>query len=154
MKLRDSIDIRAEPDAVWPFVAIPQRMALWNRHVVAVDRSSEQPVQMGERFRMTFKMSGPERQSDVEVVQCQPPLLVAYRHRFTAKARERSALESYELIPLDEKTRLRQTIDLGDAGIPWFFGPLIWWVHRFGRSMGEPFLEGLKRLVEEGRIPS
>jgi hypothetical protein len=154
MKLSDSIDIDADPDSIWPFLAIPQRMALWNSHVIAVERSGEQPVQMGERFTMTYKLSGPPRQSEVEVVQCQPPLLVAYQHRFMVKTRERSALESYELRVRNGTTRLRQTLDLGDVGIPWIFRPLIWWIHHFGRTVGESFLEELKRLVQNERIPS
>lgn len=150
MKLRESIDIAAEPIAVWPLVSDPVRMAEWNPKIVAVDRASNQPVRVGERYSMIYTMSGREQTSDVEVVAAQPPVTVTFRNYATPATRPGFVDESYDLTFRGSSTRVVQTIDLRRSGIPWLFRVLMWLIHRYGWSNEASYLERLKRAVENG----
>jgi len=150
MHLKDSITIDASPEAVWPFLADPVMQSLWNPKVVAIDRTTEGPVRMGERFEMIYRMSGRDRQSQVTVIECDPPRCVVFEHRMTDDAVQRMTRESYRLNPKGDTVRVVQAVDLGGLGINRLVQCLIWFIHRFGRSVGEPYLATLKRRVETG----
>ena len=149
MPLCDQIVISAPPDAVWPRIADPVLMAEWNPKLVAIDRDADGPVRLGEHYSALYRMSGRDRESTVEVIACEPPRRLVLRHTFTTNGRTRVAVESYELIPQDDGSRLEQSVDLSQAGIPAPFRLVFGLIHRFGRSAEEPYLERLRALAED-----
>ena len=152
MKLHDSIDIAAEAQIIWPYIADPVLMSAWNPKIVSVGRDGERPVEVGERFEMIYRLSRRDRETEVEVLECTPPQRVVYRHHMQLEERRGYADEIYDLSPRPAGTHLKQTIDMRRAGMPLIIRPLVWFVMRFGRPTGERYLEKLKRIVEESTI--
>jgi len=148
--LRESVLVLADAHAVWPYVADPVLMSMWNPKIVAVDRAATGPVKPGEAFEMIYTMSGEERPTRVQVVECQPPMAVRFEHRMTWKSREQMMTERYDVQPGGGGVKVTKTIDLSRSGIPWPFRVLIVLLYRFGRSMETPYLQKMKQLVEEG----
>jgi uncharacterized protein YndB with AHSA1/START domain len=152
MKIKETIKIAASAAEVWPFVAVPARMAGWNPKLVSVSRASEQPVILGERFSAVYVMSGKNRESDVEVTACEPAALVTYRNHFNSgNGRPSFVDESYTLSAQAGATVVEQVVDLSGAGIPLFWRAVIWFIGRFGKSVEEPYMLRLKRLVESDK---
>jgi hypothetical protein len=149
MRLRQSTIISADASAVWPFLADPVMQADWNPKVVSIDRERSGPVRFGERFEMIYRISGRENQSRVEVTVAQPSEHVVFLHRVTWKSAEQVVEESYEISSRGNGVKVVQTIDLTRAGIPWPFRLLIWFINRFGWNTEEPYLDRLKRRVEQ-----
>ncbi len=149
MRLRESIIISADASAVWPFLADPVLQADWNPKVISVDRKRSGPVRYGERFKMIYRMSGGENESRVEVTAVRPSQKVVFVHHTTQKLVEQIVEEWYEISPHRIGVKVVQTIHLTRAGIPWPFRLLIWFISRFGWNAEEPYLDRLKRLIEQ-----
>ena len=149
MTMVDSIKISASPEEVWPFVADPVGHAVWNEKIVDVRRESDQAVWLGERFGITFRMSGKDRESEAEVVVCEPPHEVHFRHQYRWKSQFRYVVEKYRLKQIGDQVEVTQEIDMTGTGIPWIFRALIWFISRFGKSEGQSNMEKLKEAVEE-----
>lgn len=149
MKVAETHTIDAPPEVVWPYVADPVLMSGWNDKIVAVRRDADAEVRLDEAFGMTYRMSGRDNDSAVDVIVCDPPSAVAYRHTGTWKGKTQVAVERYDLEPRGGGTRVTQTIDLSRAGIPWFFRLLIKFIDRFGESQGLTSLELLEKVVRE-----
>ena len=149
MRVRQSTIISADASAVWPFLADPALQADWNPKVVSIDRERSGPVRLGERFDMIYRMSGRENQSRVEVRVARPCHHVVFLHRVAGKSSEQIVEESYEISSQENGVKVVQTIDLTRAGIPWPFRLLIWFINRFGWNAEAPYLDRLKRLVEQ-----
>lgn len=146
MKIQEKGIINATPQAVWPYVAHPHWMSLWNNKLVAIKRSKEEEVQTGEKFRVRYRMSGKESESEVTVIESTPPLRVAYRHQIQTKGKEYEAIETYELLAVGEKTEFCQIIDLSKA-MPWWALPIVWFLHRFGEPQGKSNTKKIEELL-------
>ncbi|NOY43716.1 MAG: hypothetical protein GXP26_18005 [Planctomycetes bacterium] len=147
--LNESIKVSASLDEIWPFVADPIGQATWNGKVSDVRRESNQPVRLGEWFGVTYRMSGKGRDSEVEVIACDPPREVHFRHHFQWKSRNLQVDERYNLRQQGDQVEVTQRIDLSRAGIPWFFRLLIWLIGRFGKWSEQSSMEKLKEVVED-----
>jgi uncharacterized protein YndB with AHSA1/START domain len=150
MKVYDSIDIAAPPERIWPFIAEPERMAAWNEKLVSVSGMSRGPVRLGDRFDAVYQMSGKQRSATTEVVHCQPPVALTFRHSLADVSADRYVDESYELAMKASGTRVEQCVDFSQAGFPLWARAVIWFISRFGSPRGEGTLEPLKRQVESG----
>jgi len=150
----DRIEILASLEEVWPFIADPVGQATWNEKIVDVCRHSGQAIRLGETFGMTYRMSGRDRKSEVEVVVCDPPNEVHFRHQYRWKSQFRYAIEKYRLQQQGDRVEVTQEIDLSETGISWFFRALIWFISRFGKSVGKSNMERLKEAVEQSEIYS
>ncbi|MHC4990000.1 MAG: SRPBCC family protein [Planctomycetota bacterium] len=151
LAVTSAVDIRADQESIWPFVSDPILMSEWNAKIVAVKRpEGSELVSAGERFGMIFLMSGRERRTEVQVVECVKPQLVTYRHRLVDGGDPpRFVTESYALQARgDGATRVTKKIDLSEAGIPRLMRPLLWFITRFGRRVEQPYLEKLRAAVE------
>ena len=151
MKVRETIDIEARCEDVWPLVADPARMAEWHVRLVKVERSANGPVRFGDRFGSHFQLSGKVTAVRSEVIRCQPPVALTLRHSFEVEGRERYGEDSYDLEPHGAGTQVVQTADFRGAGLPWWARTLMWVITRTGRTVGEGILEPLKRACEAGR---
>jgi uncharacterized protein YndB with AHSA1/START domain len=81
MTLREKITIHAAPEAVWSLVADPARAAEWNPKIVSVGRDRSGPLQMGERFRVVYRMSGRDTEAEAAVIDQQEPSLLVIQYR-------------------------------------------------------------------------
>jgi uncharacterized protein YndB with AHSA1/START domain len=147
-KIRSRIEIHAPPEQVWVFVADPVLESAWNPKMVGISRAIEGPVSQGERFELEYEMSGKRSRCEAEVLEAQPPVRLVYRYRLLDEKRPVAARVMYTLEDRRGATRLVQTIDLGEMGIPWPLRALIWFVTRFGKDAGVPYLQELKNQVE------
>lgn len=148
MSLVERIHIAAPPDAVWPHVADPERMRAWNPKLVAVRRAARGEVRAGERYAVTYRMSGKEQEMEAEVFRCEHPAALEIRNRSAGWPADRYVTELYELSAHDAGTTLRQTIDFGRAAIPLWARALIWLISRVGKPTGPTYLETLRQRVE------
>ena len=147
--IRSKIEIDAPTERVWPFVADPVLESGWNPKMVGIERDAEGPVRLGERFKIEYVMSGKSSTCEAEVVECEAPMRLVYRYHLLDEKRPVSVLMNYDLQAKVGSTRLVQAIDLSSMGIPWPLRALIWFVTRFGKSVGMPYLEMLKQQVED-----
>lgn len=148
MILRDRLDVRASPAHVWDVLADPALMELWNPKCVRcqVDR---QHVSVGLRYRASFRLSGPERQSDCEVLACIPGELLTTRFSTEAPGPAGYVDETFRLKPLAEGTRIVHEADFTHSGLPRWLRVFMKVVDLVGRKVGKSSLEGIKELVEE-----
>ncbi len=148
MTMSESVKISASLDEIWPFVADPVGQATWNDKIVEVDRTSDLPVTLGEHFKITYRMSGKDRKSNVEVIACSPPCEVHFRHQYEWKSRRSFVEERYTLQQVGDQVKVTQQIDMAASGIPWIFRVLIWLISRFGKSVDQSSMGKLKEVVE------
>jgi len=153
MTMEDSIKISASLEDVWPFVSDPVGQATWNEKIVDVRRHSDQAIRLGETFGMTYRMPGKNNEVEVEVILCDPPNEVHFRHQYRWKSRFRYAVEKYRLQKKGDCVEVKQEIDMSEAGIPWLFRAIIWFISRFGKSVGKSNMERLKKAVEQSTDP-
>lgn len=154
MRQRDAGVIPRPPAEVWPWIADPARIALWNPNL---ERSGAPPpdrlregTTYGARYRMSRR--GVDVQATVEVWD--PPRRLAVRYRWgpTSWALERSRLD-----PVRGGTRLTRIVEIRDPRMPWPARVLAGLLMRFGRppaATGSPEEEGgstidaIRRLME------
>jgi hypothetical protein len=149
MKIRTAIDIAATPETVWPLVADPEQMAAWHERLVSVRRETSGTVRRGERFAATYTMSGRQGNAEVEVIRCQPPVELTYRHHVKMGRRDGYVDESYDLVADEAGTHLKQIVDFAGSGMPRWAQALMWFVSRFGRAVEPGLLEPLKKEAEQ-----
>ena len=147
--LRTTIDITADPDAIWPHIADPVLMSVWNTRIVAVEREEEGELQEGDRLDMMYLMSDEKRRSEVEVVRCDRPREFVLNHWLMEADRPGMVAETYLLEDRGGTTRVTQLVNLGQSGIPILVRGAIWFFSRMGRPVGDGPLQRLKRSVEE-----
>jgi uncharacterized protein YndB with AHSA1/START domain len=153
MKHYDSIEVAAQPEAVWPLLADPQQMANWHAKLVAVRRSASGTVRLGDRFGTTYTLSGSENDAEAEVIRCQPPAALTYRHHVNLKQCTGYVDESFDLQYNGKVTRVKQTLDFSKSGLPLWARGLMWFVSRFGKPVGPSLFEPLKRAAEANSSP-
>jgi len=154
--MRERTTIAALPDQVWPYLADPELMAGWNPKIVEVDRSARGPVSLGERYAMSYRMSGKSQRMRITVVESQFPHRLVLQHEQDPARPDRYVREEYDLEEHAGKTRVTQRIDLKRSGMPLWVRPLFWLLHTFGRPTGKRYLEELRDLVEadsDGKKP-
>lgn len=144
MTIKEEITIAAEPADIWPFIALPEGMALWNPKLTAVERQTKGPVCVGERFGVSFTMSGKTRHAIVEVLECE--LSSRLTLKYHAQAFAPTMRVTIALTPFGSVTHVRQTITLP---LPWFIAPIFWLIQKFGKPVEECHLVKLQRLVEQ-----
>jgi uncharacterized protein YndB with AHSA1/START domain len=153
MKVHESIDIAAPPQAVWAQIVNPQLMADWHTKLIEVRRTGSGPLCVGERFGTTYIKSRKKQNradAEAEVLRCEPWSTLLLRHHFEEKGRTGHVDETFQLRPRTEgrETRVEQTVDFSGAGLPLWVRALMWCITRTGEPRGEGILEPLKRACE------
>lgn len=72
MRVRESIEISAGPDAIWAFIEDPARMLHFMSGVTRWEVASERSVGLGARYRMLMRVGSAEVGSLVEIVEFTP----------------------------------------------------------------------------------
>lgn len=153
MKTHDRAPVCATPEAVWPYVADPGLIPLWNPKLVAIDHRGGGLVAAGDQFTATYQLSGRETKSEVRVLSADAPYAVDYEHRIDGPNGTISVVESYRIEPKGDAAWVRQTVDLGQA-LPWWIKPLFWFIDRFGKPVGRSTMQELAHVVETDQAAS
>lgn len=150
MIIRESIEIEAPPEEVWPQIADPERMAAWHVKLLSVRRSGRGTVRLGDRFETTYTMSGRQLDASAEVIRCQPPAALTLRHHLPIEGRQRYVDESFDLTAVSSGTRVDQAVNFRAAGLPWWARLVIRLITWFGQPTGPGILAPLKMACEGG----
>ena len=132
-------------------MADPALWARWNPKVKRVKRSRTGAVVAGETFEADFALSDSATIGQVEVKMCEPFQRLALRHWVDARGRVQSLGVEFALTADGARTRLLQTTDFSDVGLPWPVKLFVKIINRFGRTVGRSHLEELKFLAEAQR---
>lgn len=152
MRVAASVDIRADAQAVWAFVADPARMLGFMSGITRWEVVSEQPTGLGARYRMLMRVGSAEVGSLVEVVEFDPGRDLAWTSVTGVDQRARWRLRSRSDDPRHPATHVELRLAYGVAGA----GIAGWVAERLGapevrghlrRSLGQ-----LKRQVEHEQL--
>jgi uncharacterized protein YndB with AHSA1/START domain len=148
MKLSDSVVIHAPPQRVWNAITDPATWPDWNSKVVSVARTNPGPLEVGEIFNADFRLSGPPLPSQIKVRVLNPLRQLTVKQRPEGRHRSRSVKIEYEMEMEGTSTRVTQTTDITEAGLPFFARWFMWFATRFGKAAGPSPLDGLKKHLE------
>lgn len=151
MTLEESVEIRRPPEKVWEVLENPETMKQWNPNVKNVVLHNWGARSKGFRYRITYALSGKANELDAEIVEYDPPRRLVIKLTGGRLSRKDYVHEIYDLTGVNGGTRLEQTIEIHESGIPLIFRFLIWFIRRFGKPTGDSYLAGVKELAE-GRI--
>jgi len=149
MILRDGIEMNADLARVWEVLADPALMELWNPKCVRCESDSH--VCVGLRYRASFRLSGPERESQCEVIACTPGERLTTRFLMEAPGPAGYVDETFRLRPGREGTHVVHEMDFTHSGLPHWLQAFMKVMDLVGRKVGKSSLEGIKALVEEQR---
>ncbi len=141
MRQKETGVIAAPPDAVWPWIADPERVALWNSKLEVTGAPALEDLREGLSYGARYRLRrATEVQAQVEV--CQPPkeLVVRYRLGPDSWALEHTLLEA-----AGAGTRLTRTVEIRDPRIPWPARLVAGLLMRFGKPLPVSHAEGQKR---------
>ena len=150
MTLRDRIMLKASPIVVWELLADPASMARWNPKCVRCDIGFSR-VQVGLRYKAVFRLSGPERETDCEVIACEPCKLLVTRFLLDFSGRAGYVDETFRLEPLSDGTRIVHEVNFAHSGLPLWLRLFMKLMDRVGAKAGESSLDGIRNLVEQAK---
>jgi uncharacterized protein YndB with AHSA1/START domain len=148
VNLRERITIKAAPERIWNLLADPAHWTKWNQKFVSIRRGRNGTVVPGEQFSMVSRLKRRDEPSEIMVREVMPLRRVTVLQLFTHQNLSRHVEVNLELSASDGGIQVTQTVDHKHAGIPFIFELLIWFVHRFGKPVGEGPLQRLKNLAE------
>lgn len=150
MQLRESITIRARPEALWLFLEDPTLMREWNSKVIDTEPPAGPTHGLGATYRVCYRIVGQERWFLQRIAEYQPHTRLVWELvNDTPEIPVEGTRAIFELAPVRRGIRLKQTLVLPDRLIPWFVRLLIRIIMLTGKPQGERSLVRLKRLVEE-----
>jgi hypothetical protein len=144
MKLRERSDIDRPAVHVWRHVITPELFQQWNDKIIELDARGA--FRLGQRFSTRYEMSRKQILCRSTVTALEEGRLLELRHGNCSGSGMNREIEVIERITLDEKngrTIVTKEVIVGNAGVPWFFVPLIWFVNRFGKPVGKDKLKAL-----------
>lgn len=150
MKLTDSVVIHAPIQRVWSALIDPVSWPDWNPKITRVVRSASGPVEVGETFAADFRLNGPPIPSQIKVRVLNPLRQFSVKQRPEGRHRSRAVKIDFEVFPEGASTRVTQTTDFKEAGLPWTARALMWMATRFGKAAGPSPLDQLKKHLEGG----
>lgn len=150
MILRERTRVNATAERIWTVLRDPGGMSQWNPQCVRSE-VGEDTMRVGLRFKAVIRFgSGPERQLDCEVIECEPERSLTLRFSGEASPRTDEYMdETYVFQPVDGGTKVLHKTDFSHSGLPWFLKAVMKVIGFVGHKKGESPLDGLKRLAEE-----
>lgn len=127
-------------------------MPQWNPKVKKVVALSA-PYRVGYTFGITYHLSGKTSEFSAQFVEHQPPNRLTIRLTSPARPPEFYVEERYTLQEQGGARLLSQGIVMFNSGISVFWQFFVWSIMRFGKLMGQTYLEKLKSLIEENQSP-
>ena len=145
--LRDKTRVDATPERVWAILADPAMMALWNPKCVRC-KADDDRVRVGLRFNAVFRLSGPERHAECEVVDCLSGETLTIR--FTGDAFRGGGYvdETFRLARSGDGTDVTHEVDFTHSGLPWLLQAFMKVMDIIGHKTGRSSLDCIKELIE------
>lgn len=146
------IVIERKPEDVFRFVAEGyfENIAKWNKTLVAIEKTSEGPVQKGTTGKKEQKLRGDLRHREFEVVEFEPPSLFAVQNR--PSSLERHYLGRYRFLALEGgATRVERHLEVDWNVLVFRMLPFL--ARRWAQRDLDQGLRRLKAAVE-GSIPA
>jgi uncharacterized protein YndB with AHSA1/START domain len=150
MILRDRLDVSAGTAPVWDVLDDPALMELWNPKCVRCAVECRH-VHVGLRYRASFRLSGPERQSDCEILACIPGERLTTRFATEPPGRTGYVDETFRLQPVAQGTRVVHEADFIHSPLPRWLGVFMKVMDMVGRQAGRSSLDGIKELLETSK---
>jgi carbon monoxide dehydrogenase subunit G len=135
-----SMHLNCTPAQVFPFLAEPQKLLLWQSELVKIEMVTDAPLRAGSRFHEVRRMGSREAEVRAEITDFDTDRCLATRTESKPEARVR-----YELEPEEGGTRLRYAFTLQTAGLMRLVEPMIGSSVRKGT---EANFAKLRQLVE------
>ena len=151
MNLRERITINAAPERIWLLLADPAQWSKWNPKFISIRRLRSGTVVAGEQFSMISRQKRKETPSEVMVREVMPLRRVIVEQSFQHKNRSRHVELNLELAAGKGGIQVTQTLNHGNAGIPFWAEFIAWLIHRLGTATGVPPLERLKAVAESAQ---
>lgn len=154
MRVAESTDISAPPEAIWAFIEDPARVLDFMSGITRWEVVSEKPVGCGARYRMLMRVGSAEVGSLVEVVEFSPARDLAWTSVTGIDQRARWRLRDRTTDPKRPRTHVEFRLSYGVAGA----GIAGWVSERIGapqvRDHLRRSLAQLKRQVEYEQLRS
>ena len=153
MKIEEEVVTRATPRKAWDLISDPSLHTLWNPHIVATDTAGSDTPGPGQRYRVTYELSGKRTELEAQVIEFSPETRwvarLEERIHGTGEHFDRYMVEQYTLAPHRGGTRVRHEVVIHHSGVNVFLRALIWFVMKTGKPQGQPFLDRFRELAED-----
>ncbi|QYY34548.1 SRPBCC family protein [Ruficoccus sp. ZRK36] len=149
MKLRESITIRARPEAIWVFLEDPDLMREWNPKLLDCEHIEGPKAGQGATYRACYRMGSKEMWCIQRLSDYDPPTSLGWHITDPENDRLDGTRLRFTLKRTRQGIRVKQEIEFPDALIPTPVRWLIRLIMAVGKPQGELFLAKLKRTVEE-----
>ena len=149
MILRDRMDVEATAEQVWEVLADPSLMELWNPKCVSCSVPGG-PARVGLRYQASFRLSGPEQQTDCEIIDCRPREVLVTRMAVNHPKSPGYVDETFRLLPHGDGTRIEHEVDFAHSGLPRWLMAFMKVMDMVGRKVGKSSLDGIGELLEPG----
>jgi uncharacterized protein YndB with AHSA1/START domain len=146
--LRDKVEIRIPPEAVWSVISDPGLLRQWNGGIRAIVPISAGEWTAGSRWRMRYEFHGRESNYLAEALEFERPARLVIHLTGGDMPVNGYIQEIYELSPSEKGTLLRRGIVLSASGIHFLSGWAKFLSHHIFRSRHKRYLLKLKELAE------
>ena len=116
MRVVESVDISADADAIWAFIADPARVLHFMSGITRWEVVSDEPTGKGARYRMLMRVGSAEVGSLVEVVEFSPGQDLAWTSVTGVDQRARWRLRARGTDPRRPRTHVEFRLSYGVAG--------------------------------------
>lgn len=148
MILRERAHLYATSERVWEILTDPALMELWNPKCVRCQADGDR-VRVGLRYQATFRLSGPERQTQCEVLECLPGQMLTIRFSGEALREGSHVDETFRLQPSGEGTDVTHEVDFTHSSLPWWLKALMKVLDVIGHKRGKSSLDCIAELLEQ-----
>jgi len=148
--LRERAQVDRPITEVWALLSDIDLMALWNPKCIRCDAGGER-ARVGLRFKAVFRLSGPEREAECEVIHCRVPEILAIRYATDALRPGGYVDETFRLRSFDGGAKIIHEVDFTHSGLPCAIKALMKVLDLFGRKEGKSSLDGIRELADPSR---
>lgn len=150
MKQRAHIDIAAAPELIWPLVADPEWMPGWNEKIVSTRALGARQPALAANYEFMFRMSKSKESTVAQATirEFEALQLVEWVYSGTSGRKSWTVIDRFRLESHGNTTRLHRFLDISKAPLPVWIRPVVWFVFKFGRPVGQTNLQRIRELVE------
>jgi uncharacterized protein YndB with AHSA1/START domain len=146
--LRDRVEIKNTPEAVWSFISDPGLLRKWNGGIRAIVPVSAGVWTAGSRWRVRYEFHGRENNYLAEALEFEKPARLVIHLTGGDMPVNGYMQEIYELSPSEKGTALKCSIELSGSGIYFLAGWVRFLAYHIFRPRSKRYLLKLKELAE------
>ncbi|MDA8241511.1 MAG: SRPBCC family protein [Nitrospiraceae bacterium] len=153
MVLRGRIELSVPPEAVWPFLADPRLIVLWNERMRTIIPVSAGKWAANSRFRMRYEIGAGPNNFLCEILEYEKPVRMVIHLKGGTLPAHGYLQEVFELRGSKEGTLMKHEIAIYGNKRNFLYGAALLVSHHLPRSRGKRCLRKLKELAEGGVPP-